>query len=186
MIAAKVTAEVLRQAAESIGVRADINTINQNGTRHRVKLYPDAWEESDPAERYVMPKRCAACGSKAERRDFTADGRMILFPCGDAQPRYALKARKGERGNRKYQRISASTYNDRRVYAVCWHGFRDYFRAVYALAPDAVFNTAFDRWKGSQDFEERYRSSGHRNVGSQMAPRCAAEVCACPESGMAV
>jgi len=151
MIAAKVTAEVLRQAAESIGVRADINTINQNGTRHRVKLYPDAWEDPENA----------------------------LTPGGNR--------RKDERGNRKYQRISASAYqNDRRVHAVCWHGFRDYFRAVYRLTPGAVFSTAVDRWQGSEDFEARYKASGHRNVGSQMAPRCAAEVCACPESGMAV
>lgn len=90
---------------------------------------------------------------------------------------------KDEDGDRKYQRISPST--GRRVYAVCWHGFRDFFRACFRQAPDAVFQTALNTWRGSEDFELRYRDSGHRNVGSMMAPCSAAEACVCPESGYA-
>lgn len=86
-------------------------------------------------------------------------------------------------GQRNYQRISASS--ERRVFAVCWHGFRDFFRACYEVAPNAVFRTAMDTWKGSEDFEERFRTSGYRNVGSQMYPRVACEVCECPDAGMA-
>lgn len=85
----------------------------------------------------------------------------------------------------KYQRTSASTFSrGRRVHAVCWHGFRDFFRAVYRVAPDATFRTAFDTWKGSEDFESRFRFSGHRNIGSQVAPMMAADACACPDSGL--
>jgi hypothetical protein len=86
----------------------------------------------------------------------------------------------------KYQRISTSTFNGgRRVHAVCWHGFRDFFRAVYRREPGAVFKTAFDTWKGSEDFEARFAFSGHRNIGSQVAPMMAAEACVCPSSGYA-
>jgi hypothetical protein len=83
-----------------------------------------------------------------------------------------------------WQRISAQT--GRKVHAVCWHGFRNFFRECFKLAPNAVFRTALATWRGSADFEARYRASGHRNVGSQMYPICAAENCRCGEEGMAV
>src|SRR5262245_25247581 len=89
-----------------------------------------------------------------------------------------------ERGDSKYQRTSASCFHDgRRVNAVCWHGFRDFFRAVYRREPEAVFYTAMATWRGSVHFEANFRDSGHRNIGSQMYPRAAAECCRCPESG---
>jgi hypothetical protein len=73
--------------------------------------------------------------------------------------------------------------NGRRVHAVCWHGFRDFFRAVYLREPNARFATAYDTWKGSEDFEARFLETGYRNIGSQMCPVSAAEACRCPESG---
>lgn len=89
-------------------------------------------------------------------------------------------------GNRPYQRISASMFsNERRVAAVCWHGFRDFFRACFELAPNAVFRTAMDTWSGSEDFEKRFHASGHKNIGSQMAPMYACDACVCPDRGIA-
>lgn len=91
-----------------------------------------------------------------------------------------------ETGDRKYQRISASAFQgERRVAAVCWHGFRDFFRACFEIEPDAVFRTALDTWKGSGDFEDRYRESGFRNSGSIAYPIAACQVCRCPDSGEA-
>jgi hypothetical protein len=87
-----------------------------------------------------------------------------------------------ERGDTKYQRQSPSN-DERRVHAVCWHGFRDYFRAVFIIEPDASFRTALATWKGSADFEARFRDSGHHNIGSQAFPVTAAEACRCPEAG---
>lgn len=81
----------------------------------------------------------------------------------------------------KYQRINAVT--GRKVNAVCWHGFRDFFRAVYRQEPDAKFVTAFDTWQSSDDFEARHRESGYRNVGSIMFPVIAIDNCTCPETG---
>jgi hypothetical protein len=97
-----------------------------------------------------------------------------------------IKPGKDGEGNYSYQRISRSMFqNERRVHAVCWHGFRDYFREVFKVEPGAIFKTQMDTWKGSEDFEARFRASGHRNVGSQMAPVMAAECCRCGEEGMA-
>src|SRR5262245_8713391 len=109
MIASNVTADVLDTAARAIGVRVHITTINQNGTRHRGKVYPDAWQTPEEA----------------------------LTPKGNR--------RRDSRGNKRYQRISAGWQREgRRVAAVCWHGFRDYFREVFKVAPGAVFRTAVD------------------------------------------
>ena len=97
------------------------------------------------------------------------------------------RRRKGEAGDAPYQRTSASImfYDNRRVHAVCWHGFRDFFRACFEQEPNAVFRTALDTWKGSEDFEARFAASGHKNIGSQVAPCFAAEACRCGEEGYA-
>ena len=91
---------------------------------------------------------------------------------------------RGEAGDAPYQRISKSYYmNERRTHAVCWHGFRDFFRACFALAPNAKFRTAIATWNGSDDFENRFRNTGFANVGSIMCPVRAIDVCRCPERG---
>lgn len=94
----------------------------------------------------------------------------------------------GEAGDCKYQRLSAGYGNalENRVHAVCWHGFRDFFRACFRHRPDARFYTAMDKWLGSADFEARFRASGSRNIGCAMEPVAAAEACRCGEEGMAV
>ena len=94
--------------------------------------------------------------------------------------------RKGDAGDAPYQRESVGMYsNERRVNAVCWHGFRDFFRAVYEVEPGAKFYTAMDKWLGSEDFEDRFAASGCRNIGSAYMPVAAAEACRCPERGYA-
>jgi len=89
------------------------------------------------------------------------------------------RRRKGEAGHAKYQRTSSMVMfrEGRRVHAVCWHGFRDYFRAVYRLEPQAVFHTAIATWRGRDDFERRFEATGDVNIGSQMAPVRARDAC---------
>jgi hypothetical protein len=153
MIARNVTREVLESAARKVGVSLDVTTLNQKGTRHRVKV------NSAPT-----PENYRTATSK--------DGRTY-------QVRF-----KDERGDAPYQRESVGYSSaGRRVSAVCWHGFAAFFRAVYAQVPEAVFQTAIDTWKGSEDFEARFPASGHRNIGPPIAPVRMADACRCPESG---
>jgi hypothetical protein len=190
MIASKVTREVLENAAQAIGVSLEINTLSQSGLRHRVKLLPGKTDSSQ----WKRPKRarCPACGVKTspigEAGDTPSDIRVILA-CGDAVSAAkwgGYRRKEGEAGDSKYQRTSANACHDeRRVFAVCWHGFRDYFREVYKSTPEAIFRTAVDTWKGSEDFEARYRESGYRNVGSAYMPMSMASVCRCPGQGYA-
>ena len=111
--------------------------------------------------------------------------RVKLYPKPEPKAFNAIGTRyRGERGDAPYQRISASMYqNERRVNAVCWHGFRDFFRACFAVAPNAKFKTAIDTWNGAEDFEDRFRDTGYKNIGSAMYPVSMVSACRCPESG---
>lgn len=155
MIAKGVSLSILEDAAQKVGVALDVTPLNSRGDRFRVKV------NSAPTD--------------ANYRTATAkDGRT--YPV-----RYA-----DERGDAPYQRESASMFSGgRRVSAVCWHGFRDFFRAVYASTPGVVFVTGLDTWRGSEDFEKRFPESGHKNIGSQMAPVSIVDACRCPDRGMA-
>jgi hypothetical protein len=168
MLASGITRQAIEEAAASIGVRADVSTINAKGTRHRVKLYPIVPPE---AYRVVRSKGCPARTCLAGE------------PCYHA-PR--MRRHSDSRGDAPYQRESVGYGNaGRRVHAVCWHGFRDFFRACFERFPDAVFRTSLDVWRGSADFEARFRDSGHRNVGPRIAPVSIVDACRCPDVGCA-
>ena len=137
----------LIDAANEVNVKAEIDPLNQNKTRHRVKLFPNPNPEA-----------------------FTKGGNR----------------RAGEAGDAPYQRISASVFQgERRVHAVCWHGFRDFFRACFKRQPEAIFRTAMAVYDGQAGFERVYPETGYRNIGSHMYPMSACEACRCPDSGEA-
>jgi len=103
------------------------------------------------------------------------DGRAWNF-------RLALDSTQPKRGNAgyKYQRTSQNSfYQGRKVAAVCWHGHRDFMRAVFRLDPNARFKTAIADWKGSEDFEDRFAQTAYNNVGSMMYPMFAKDCCTC-------
>lgn len=87
-----------------------------------------------------------------------------------------------------YQRVSASAmfHEGRRVHAVCWHGFRDFYRELFNRVPEATAETSFTRRLGigrytSENFEDVYFDTAYINVGSMAYPMNAAEVCSCGE-----
>jgi hypothetical protein len=63
--------------------------------------------------------------------------------------------------------------------SVCWHGHRDFFRALFELAPEARVVTAMATYRGREDFEASHEESGWRNIGSQMDPIYARDACDC-------
>lgn len=67
----------------------------------------------------------------------------------------------------------------RRIAAVCWHGHRDFFRALYRRSPDARIKTALADYRGSDGFEAAFPATGHTNVGSWAQPEAASDACAC-------
>lgn len=67
----------------------------------------------------------------------------------------------------------------RRINAVCWHGFRDFLRALLTAQPDAKVRTAWARYDGLAGFEAGFRATGARNIGSQARPCRADQACDC-------
>jgi len=83
-------------------------------------------------------------------------------------------------GNKRYQRES---HSGRRVHAVCWHGFRDFFRELFAREPQAVTRSAGPCTWTSENFESDHMASGRRNIGSRFDPMPYVAACRCPDSG---
>lgn len=82
------------------------------------------------------------------------DGRALRFRLSvdRTQPR-------GENGELPYQRISQSRMSGirgRRIAAVCWHGHRDFMRALFRTNPEARIKTALADYRGSEDFERKF------------------------------
>lgn len=63
---------------------------------------------------------------------------------------------------------------------VCWHGHRDFFRALYKLAPQAVVRTAMAVYRNAGNFESQFeatRYAGGDRMGVHMTPY--ADACTC-------
>lgn len=60
---------------------------------------------------------------------------------------------------------------------LCWHGFRDVFRAVMAVNPDARIKTGKTIYKGRQHFEDTYENTADINVGSMIQPAFMPDMC---------
>lgn len=102
----------------------------------------------------------------------------------------------GPRGGRhtkgKYERQS---WRGRRLTScVCWHGYRDFMQEVFRVNPNAVIKTGFAKYEGLAGFEENYRNTYYKNVGSMMSPAAYGDLCFCndtyptakPPAGMTV
>lgn len=78
--------------------------------------------------------------------------------------------------SRHYQRKG---YSGRRIWAVCYHGHRDFMQALFNADNFAILSSAMIRYEGREDFNANYRSIGDRNIGSVMSPLYYSEACYC-------
>lgn len=102
--------------------------------------------------------------------------------------RFRVKARSGAKNRRTGERPPGCMVRycpfrgvERGAAAACWHAFRDFMRALLELKPEAVIKSAAATYRGSEGFEENYRETGWRNIGSQMYPLHHADACECGE-----
>lgn len=77
----------------------------------------------------------------------------------------------------KYRRFSPFTGH--KIAAVCWHGHRDFLRALFTRVPTAKVISSWITYDGLDDFEANHDDTGDRNVGSQMQPQSARDSCRC-------
>lgn len=75
-------------------------------------------------------------------------------------------------------RRSYRSGNPRRVMAVCWHGHRDFFRAIYRILPDLKIRTALGTYTGPEQFETIHPTLDH-NIGSGVDPLFYSQACDC-------
>jgi hypothetical protein len=86
-----------------------------------------------------------------------------------------------------YPRTSASYfYEGRRIAAICWHGYRDYLRAVFTEFPNARIVTVFADYRGLEGFENLYPDTAFTPLGAPIAGGypLACQACECPDSGL--
>lgn len=67
----------------------------------------------------------------------------------------------------------------RHCQAACWHAFRDVYREIFSIAPDAVITTTLARYT-KENFETVYPQTAFTNVGSQFQPVTMPELCTGP------
>jgi hypothetical protein len=88
-----------------------------------------------------------------------------------------------------YQRTSAGWQTQgRKVNGICWHGHRDFMRAVFDEFPNARITAGrFGKtdYNGKQGFEDNYEESAYFELGPQISGGYPLfyQACSCPESG---
>lgn len=56
-------------------------------------------------------------------------------------------------GGFRFQKIDGGGYGTSHV---CWHGIREFLYALFQQFPEAIVDTAFDRYHGAAEFHHRY------------------------------
>jgi hypothetical protein len=103
-----------------------------------------------------------------------------ILPSGPNALRFRLLPAAGVA---QYRRRAPQT--GRRVHAICWHGHRDFFRALFKLAPAARVQTARtrefapgSRYYTAENFERLYLETDG-NIGSAYQPTRYSSACDC-------
>lgn len=131
--------------------------------------------------RFTLDLSESAQCSECDGRGWFADAVPGLNPSG----RWTCPDCKGKgTTGKKYQRLGfsrTSNGNRRRIHSVCWHGYRDFMAAVYAVDPDAVFRTALATYRNRAEFERTFPATGDKQVGSMADPVRYRDLCTCQE-----
>lgn len=94
--------------------------------------------------------------------NYRTEGRahaFVLRPLGDRYRRFSPRGRK--------------------VWAVCWHGHRDFFKALFERDPDARVRSQMATYNGREDFLAKHEATEWTNVGSLLYPAYYGELCEC-------
>lgn len=184
LIARNVTVSALARIAESTpcritpggpwnGARRDFALHTRRDGRTEVNFTLRTLYASAPCARLMG---CLCAGH--------ARGNPDTAPC---DTRETGKVRRRQPSPVPYRRLSTYHLSDFKLRTVggplCWHGHRDFMRAMFVEYPDAVLKSAFITYQGRDDFERRHWETGERNVGSTYSQVLMSEVCYCNREG---
>lgn len=80
---------------------------------------------------------------------------------------------------RKYSVSGMIHGPDRRVNALCWHGFEAFFKRFFKEEPQARVVTSLANYDGKEGFEATYPATIHTVVGPPIYPLTIGECCTC-------
>lgn len=63
-------------------------------------------------------------------------------------------------------------HGGRRVNAVCWHGHREWMRAIFAEYPETVIRSALATYKGAEHFEETHEGTSREGLSGSQSCTC--------------
>ncbi len=107
-------------------------------------------------------------------KGISKDGRALRFRLSVDTARH-----RDEGGFLPYQRMSMSRGINRKIAAVCWHGHRDFMRALFEMASEARIKTALADYRGTADFEHKFRSTQGEGNGWNVSYE---QACGCSDS----
>jgi hypothetical protein len=110
----------------------------------------------------------------------TGTFRLALNDDGLRTPRGRYRVKNGEKLLPLYSRTC--WHGGFHVNAVCWHGHRDLFRALFAILPDLKVKTMMATYTGAT-FEDKFKDTYYINRGSRANPAEYGSLCICSEGG---
>lgn len=75
-----------------------------------------------------------------------------------------------------FRRVS---HSGRNIPAVCYHGYSVVMTAILQQRPSAILKSGMARFDGIEDFTDRWRYVGDKNVGSIIYPKAYEDACNC-------
>lgn len=72
-----------------------------------------------------------------------------------------------------------SALSGKRTVACCWHAHRDVMKEIFERFPNAELLTAMAQYRGKEGFEENFRQTAYKNVGSLYCPAEYQHCCEC-------
>lgn len=195
MIISKCPKEHIQAAAAKVGVRISYcDALSRTGLRHKVKLAPSL-EKPYKVEAGERLRHSAPLSLRMQYRAAynelgigTPEEFVTLSP-EDIGEVLWLQARKLKwlilgrfypkfKYIARYQRKGICN-RERACAAVCWHGFRDFFRELYRLSPNAYIKTGLALYRNSESFEKVFPGTAFRNIGSTYSPLQISDACWC-------
>lgn len=126
-------AEIMRTVAADHGLKVEVGPSNTNGI--------------EPWHRYRVRDNSTATMVRARVRPPGAPAGMW--------ERYRVRVLPTSLD--RYRVVAGIAWGrPRRIYAVCWHGFRDFLSGLYEREPYAVADTALARYVGAKHFRQTY------------------------------
>lgn len=99
------------------------------------------------------------------RQNRRGDLCFVLRPNDDKYRAYTVRYERVDDPGDLFEPARKYRAQFRRKGAVCWHGHRDFMRAIFVHNPEASINTCLAQYRNAEDFEDKYEATGENGGG---------------------